>query len=180
MREAFTTDRPGRFEIREIDDAPAPGPGEVQIRVRACGICGSDLHGMRDPARWSAGRRPGHEIAGEVVATGEGVDRWSVGDRAALQPNLFCGDCASCLSGRIELCERGFTVIGLTLPGGYTELLTVPLAHLHGPALNTEPASWRGRLVPPPSYSFGEHLIWGATARMLGQFLELTRTGSRV
>ncbi len=59
------------------------------------------------------------------------------------------------------------------------ELLEVPLAHLHGPALNTEPASWRDRLVPPPSYSFGEHVIWGATARMLGQFLELTRPGGR-
>ncbi len=131
MREAYTTDRPGEFEIRECDDAPAPGPGEVQIRVRACGICGSDLHGMRDPARWRGGRRPGHEIAGEVVATGEGVERWAVGDRAALQPNLFCGDCASCLSGRIEICERGFTVVGLTLPGGYTERLTVPERNLH-------------------------------------------------
>ncbi len=59
------------------------------------------------------------------------------------------------------------------------ELLEVPLAHLHGPSLNTEPAPWRGRLVPPPSYSFGEHLIWGATARMLGQFLELTQRGTR-
>ena len=131
MREAFMTDRPGGFEIRECDDAPPPGPGEVQIRVRAAGICGSDLHGMRDPDRWNGGRRPGHEIAGEVVATGDGVDRWTVGDRAALQPNIFCGDCATCLSGRIEICERGFTVIGLTLPGGYTELLTVPQRNLH-------------------------------------------------
>ena len=131
MREAFMTDRPGGFEIRECDDAPAPGAGEVQIRVRACGVCGSDLHGLRDPERWRGGRRPGHEIAGEVVATGEGVDRWAVGDRAALQPNLFCGDCPTCLSGRIEICERGFTVIGLTLPGGYTELLTVPQRNLH-------------------------------------------------
>lgn len=60
------------------------------------------------------------------------------------------------------------------------ELLAVPLPHLHGPSLNTEPAPWRGRLVPPPSYSFGEHLIWGATARMLGQFLELTRRGTGI
>ena len=59
------------------------------------------------------------------------------------------------------------------------ELLAVPLPHLHSPSgLNTEPASWRGRLVPPPSYSFGEHLIWGATARMLRQFLELTKAPS--
>ena len=56
------------------------------------------------------------------------------------------------------------------------ELLAVPLPHLHQPSsLNTAPAPWRERLVPPPSYRFGEHLIWGATARMLRQFLELTR-----
>ena len=59
------------------------------------------------------------------------------------------------------------------------ELLVVPLPHLHGPSgLNEAPASWRDRMVPPPSYSFGEHLIWGATARILRQFLELTRAHS--
>ena len=56
------------------------------------------------------------------------------------------------------------------------ELLEVPLPHLLDPvSVNTEPAPWREQLVPPPSYGFGEHLIWGATARMLRQFLELTR-----
>ena len=74
----------------------------------------------------------------------------------------------------------------VTKPGPYTfassgyevaELLEVPLPHLLEPGtLNTEPAPWRGQMVPPPSYNFDEHLIWGATARMLGQFLELTRT----
>jgi 8-oxo-dGTP pyrophosphatase MutT (NUDIX family) len=67
-------------------------------------------------------------------------------------------------------------------PSGYevAELLEVPLPHLHDPStLNREPAPWRERLVPPPSYSFGEHVIWGATARVLQQFLELTRTGVR-
>jgi 8-oxo-dGTP pyrophosphatase MutT (NUDIX family) len=63
-------------------------------------------------------------------------------------------------------------------PSGYevAELLSVPLPHLYDPANeHTEPAPWRDRLVPPPSYSFGRHLIWGATARILRQFLELTR-----
>ena len=56
------------------------------------------------------------------------------------------------------------------------ELLTVPLPHLHDPStLLLEPAPWRDRLVPPPSYRFGEHLIWGATARVLQRFLELAR-----
>jgi len=63
-------------------------------------------------------------------------------------------------------------------PSGYevAELLEVPLPHLHDPStLNQGPAPWRDRMVPPPSYGFGEHVIWGATARMLGQFLEITR-----
>ena len=55
-------------------------------------------------------------------------------------------------------------------------LLEVPLSHLRDPAnLNHEPAPWRDHMAPPPSYSYGKHLIWGATARMLGQFLEVTR-----
>jgi 8-oxo-dGTP pyrophosphatase MutT (NUDIX family) len=63
-------------------------------------------------------------------------------------------------------------------PSGHevAELLEVPLPHLHHPAtFNHEPAPWREAMVPPPSYSFGEHVIWGATGRMLRQFLELTR-----
>lgn len=56
------------------------------------------------------------------------------------------------------------------------EMLAVPMPHLHGPSgLNTAPAPWRDLMVPPPSYTFGEHVIWGATGRILQQFLELTR-----
>ena len=63
-------------------------------------------------------------------------------------------------------------------PSGYevAELLEVPLPHLRDPAnLNHEPAAWRDMMAPPPSYNYGKHLIWGATGRMLGQFLEVTR-----
>ena len=63
-------------------------------------------------------------------------------------------------------------------PSGYevAELLEVPLPHLLDPAnVNREPVAWREMMAPPPSYSFGKHLIWGATGRMLAQFLEITR-----
>ena len=63
-------------------------------------------------------------------------------------------------------------------PSGFevAELLEVPLPHLHHPdTLNREPVPWRDQRVPPPSYSFGEHVIWGATGRLLQRFLELTR-----
>ncbi|HJM89981.1 MAG TPA: alcohol dehydrogenase catalytic domain-containing protein [Dehalococcoidia bacterium] len=126
MRQAYSAEEPGHFEIRDVDDSPAPGSGEVQMRVRACGVCGSDLHPLRSPERWQSGRVRGHEISGEIIAVGEDVEQWRPGDRVAVQPNLFCGHCGNCRSGQITLCETEFSVVGLTRPGGYSELLTLP------------------------------------------------------
>jgi hypothetical protein len=67
-------------------------------------------------------------------------------------------------------------------PSGFevAELLEVPLPHLLGPdSVNDGAATWRGRSVPPPSYTYGEHLIWGATGRLLQQFLEVARMAVR-
>lgn len=129
MRQAVTTDDPARFILEEYEDPP-PEPGEVLLRVRACGICGSDLHAYRDQTRWRAGRVLGHEIAGEVAALGAEVTRLAVGDRVALQPRLFCGECAECRGGRIELCTVRGELYGLALPGGFRETLTVPEENL--------------------------------------------------
>ncbi len=130
MRRAYKIDAPGQFEIREEDLTP-PGPGEVLLRVRACGICGSDLHSYRNPERWVAlGRSPGHEVAGEVAELGPDVEGLAPGDRVALQPKPFCGRCEECRGGRVELCsvQRGF--FGAGLPGGFAEYLTVPAQNL--------------------------------------------------
>ena len=129
MRRAVTTDDPAKFEIEELE-SEAPGAGQVLLRVRACGICGSDLHSYRDRSRWTAGRVLGHEIAGEVAELGEGVSRLRVGQRVALQPRLFCGACAECRGGRTELCQRSGGLIGVQLPGGFQETLTVPQKNL--------------------------------------------------
>ncbi len=129
--------------IREmrLADLPAPsdpGPGEVQVRVRAVGVCGSDLHyyaegGIGD----TAAEFPmilGHEPVGEVLRAGAGVVGWHAGDRAALEPAIWCGRCEFCLAGRHNLCanlrflsspgEPGFLQEILNLPGG--NLLPVP------------------------------------------------------
>ena len=75
MRQAYTTEDPGRFEIRDVERTP-PGPGEVEIRVRACGICGSDLHALHYPERWQAGRCLGP--AGRGAGSEAGAVGWLV------------------------------------------------------------------------------------------------------
>jgi len=101
---------------------PQPGPGEVLLRVRACGVCRTDLH-LADGEL--AARRlpltPGHEIVGEVVGVGEGVDRFAPGERIGV-PWLgwTCGRCEQCLAGRENLCAQAqFT--GWDRDGGYAE-----------------------------------------------------------
>ena len=129
MRQAYTTEDPGRFEIRDVERTP-PGPGEVEIRVRACGICGSDLHALHHPERWQAGRCLGHEVSGEVSELGAEVRGLRAGDRVALQPVLFCGRCERCRGGSVELCSAAGGIFGLSMPGGFGEYLTVPEQNL--------------------------------------------------
>ncbi|HEX4215119.1 MAG TPA: alcohol dehydrogenase catalytic domain-containing protein [Candidatus Dormibacteraeota bacterium] len=98
-----------RVEEREL---PEPGPGEVLVRVRAAGICGSDLHHYRSESPW-ARRGPeesGHELAGEVAALGPEVEALRVGQRVGVEPEhlIGCGRCERCLAGDTHLCaSRG-------------------------------------------------------------------------
>ena len=91
---------------------PVPGAGEMLLEVSHCGICGSDLHFLLE---WGGveGVIEGHEYSGTVAAVGEGVDGWSVGDRAIGGPSPKCGRCEYCLAQRPSLCtERGRTGVG--------------------------------------------------------------------
>lgn len=124
MRQAVTKRRSG-FTLRDVE-AAAPAAGEVQLRVRAAGICGSDLHGYREAGRWPAGVVRGHEIAGEIVALSPGVDGLAPGQRASVEPLLYCRACEHCLSGGYDLCPRRRLLGVGPSPGGFQELLTVP------------------------------------------------------
>jgi L-iditol 2-dehydrogenase len=128
MRQAVTTEDPTHFEIEEYEDPPLAAT-EVLLRVRATGICGSDLHAYRG-GRWRAGRVLGHEIAGEVASVGSEVTGLELGERVALQPRTFCGRCAECRGGRTELCVMDAGVYGLQMPGGFRETLVVPQQNL--------------------------------------------------
>jgi L-iditol 2-dehydrogenase len=113
---------------------PDPGPGEVQVHVAAVGVCGSDLHSYSEGA---VGDSPcvypmvlGHEPAGVVMKTGVGVTGWSPGDRAALEPALYCYHCEFCLSGHHNVCANLRFMSNPEEPGFFREYLNLPATNL--------------------------------------------------
>ena len=117
----------------DIADLPAPVPGvdEILVRVAACGICGSDVHGYDG----TSGRRippivMGHEAAGVVAAAGSGVTKFKPGDRVTFDSTVYCGQCEFCLQGDINLCNNR-QVIGVSCgdfrrAGAFAEYVVVP------------------------------------------------------
>ena len=115
----------GTFVVRELPD-PVPGPGQLLLRVAACGVCGSDLkaHGWMPE-----GTVMGHEYAGTVVAAGADVaEAWPVGTPATALPVLGCGACADCGLGDPARCERAAAIGVGGAPGGFAELVVVDAA----------------------------------------------------
>lgn len=127
MMHAAVYEGPGEMALRERP-APEPEPGGAVVRVLACGICGTDLRiakGAHSAYADGAGRIPGHEIVGEVVALGDGATGPAPGKRVFVAPNLGCGDCPACRAGRINLCGHA-RAFGITFDGGFAELMAVP------------------------------------------------------
>ena len=127
---AVIVERPG---VVRVDDVPEPeaAPGEVVVRVGACGICGTDVHivdGEFPPTKYPV--IPGHELGGEIVALGPDVVGWKVGDRVGIDPTLNCGTCYYCQRGMGNICER-LNGIGTTRPGGFAERVAVPQRTLY-------------------------------------------------
>jgi len=110
------------LELRERPEAE-PGDGEVRVAVRACGVCGSDVHSMR--RGFTPGHVPGHEIAGVVERCGRGVEGLAAGDLVAVEPISSCGRCEACLAGQPMWCREA-RLYGLHLPGGMAESIVVP------------------------------------------------------
>lgn len=118
---------PKQFELRQLE-RPVAGPGEVVIRNRVCGVCGTDVH-IYDGEPGSAQVSPpvvlGHEYAGEVTEVGPGVKHLSVGDHVTVDPNIYCGQCDHCRGGKKQLCHQ-MQAIGVTRNGGFAEYSLVP------------------------------------------------------
>lgn len=135
-------------------EAPTPQPaaGEVLIKVRHVGLCGSDLatfSGLNPLV--SLPRIPGHEIGGEIVAVGEGVPKvYSIGRRVIVSPYTACGACPSCRRGRVNACRSNQT-LGVQRDGGLAEYIVLPHGKLF---LNDTIPPQRLALVEPLSVGF--------------------------
>jgi len=110
-------------------DVPKPGPGEVLVKVLACGLCRTDLKIIAGHMTFSRTQRlphiPGHEVSGEVVATGSGVST-PIGQRVVVFNYWGCGRCPHCVAGEENLCVALRGWVGFTTPGGFQEYLVVP------------------------------------------------------
>ena len=116
-----------------IDKIPVPklGPGDVLVEIKACGICGSDIHIVYEgvtPTSYTP-ITLGHEPSGVIAALGQEVEGWKVGDRVTINPFLTCGKCINCLSRNSQICLSR-RVIGIHTEGGLAEFLKIPAKNL--------------------------------------------------
>ncbi|MBK7368406.1 MAG: L-threonine 3-dehydrogenase [Candidatus Eisenbacteria bacterium] len=128
MRAIVKTQAAQGAEIREVP-VPVAGPGEILLRVKRAGVCGTDLH-IWSWDRWASSRmKPpvtiGHEFVGEVVELGPGVANVSLGDLVSCESHVVCQTCLSCRTGNGHVCENT-KILGVDINGGFAEYVAVP------------------------------------------------------
>lgn len=113
-----------KIGVREIE-RPDPGEDGLLIKVKGCGVCGTDVHILKEEFPSSPPVVLGHELSGEVVEAGKDVGSVDVGDSVTVNPNISCDKCTSCRNGKPHLCKN-WRGIGIHIDGGYSEFLSVP------------------------------------------------------
>ena len=122
---AIVYEGPGRLVVRDVPP-PRVELKDVLIKVRAAGICGSDLEMARgNRPDVIPPRIPGHEVAGEVAQAGGQVARFQVGDKVVVEPILSCGECRNCRIGRDNICKE-LRFVGVHVDGAFAEFLVMP------------------------------------------------------
>ncbi len=121
---------PRTIEVREMPLPDGPGPGEILVKLRSVGVCGSDLHWYLDGSIYGMPvaypQVPGHEPAGEVAAIGAGVSSVKPGDRVSIEPTISCGHCEWCLKGQHNNCAASTFLGSPQLPGLLREYAVIP------------------------------------------------------
>ena len=115
---------PGVVTVEERD-VPRPGPNELVVRVHSCGICGSDIHQLRDGWGFTPGAVAGHEWSGTIAAVGEDVTTWSVGELVVGGASPRCGTCRRCLEGKPSQCENRHSMTSGQADGAFAEYILV-------------------------------------------------------
>lgn len=156
---------PRTYQVREVPDPQAP-PDGLLLKVRACGVCGSDLR------RWQQGPPEGipwiiagHEIAGVIEEVGAQVKGFLVGERLAVAPDVHCGECYYCRRGRYNLCDN-LRLIGISpgYPGGFAEKMALTGEILHNGVVHRMPEGisfLEGALAEPASSVLATHARLG-------------------
>lgn len=143
--------KPRQFRITDAPALAEPSPGQIQVAIKAVGICGSDLHYFSDggigDARCVYPMVLGHEPAGTIVKTGPGVSGWSPGDRAVLEPALYCYHCEYCMSGHHNVCANLRFLSQPEEPGFFRERVNLPEQNLL--PLPSDLTFCQGALVEP-------------------------------
>jgi (R,R)-butanediol dehydrogenase / meso-butanediol dehydrogenase / diacetyl reductase len=152
MKAAVTAADDG-FEVVDLPD-PTPEPDQVVIRVRACGVCGSDIKAQPFAP---PGMVMGHELGGELVAVGANTNGWAEGTNVAVLPVISCGSCRYCRAGLVSHCPKA-RYIGMGPPGGFAEYAAVPGRHCF--ALPEELPADYSALVEP--FAVGLHGVHSA------------------
>jgi len=119
---------PGDIRMEEVP-VPEPGEGQVLLKVKACGVCGSDISRVMETGTYRFPTIPGHEFAGEVVDLGPGVDGIPLGLRAAVIPLMPCQVCDFCRIGEYQLCDN-YNYLGSRTNGAFAEYVVAPAANL--------------------------------------------------
>lgn len=140
----------GKHDIR-IEERPIPkvGPEEVLIQVKACGVCGTDVHifhGDPGAAEVPTGTILGHEFSGIIREVGPDVQGWAPGDRVCVDPNRYCGKCQFCRDGQAHLCQN-MIGYGTTTDGGFAEYCAVHQSQLY--ALGSGTSYQQGAMAEP-------------------------------
>ncbi|MEN3186089.1 MAG: galactitol-1-phosphate 5-dehydrogenase [Atribacterota bacterium] len=125
---ALVLSEKGKLLFKEVE-TPVVSPQEVLLRVKACGVCGSDLPRIFGDVAYFYPLIPGHEFAGEVVEVGENVDKSWLGKRVTAYPLIPCRKCAFCEAGFYELCEN-YDYLGSRRHGAFAEYVAVPVKNL--------------------------------------------------
>jgi len=145
--------------VIELIDIPEPQlerSGDVKVKVKRVGVCGSDMHiyhGTNPLATYP--RIVGHEVTGEIVEVGSGVTKVSVGDHVVIEPISYCGECYACRSGRPNVCKE-VSVFGVHEDGGMREFAVLPEKQVH--KVNSE-IDWDEAVMAEP-YTIGAQATW--------------------
>lgn len=115
---------PNKWKVEDIAK-PEPSDNEVLINVKACGICGTDIHIFRGRYFGDYPVIPGHEFSGIVEKIGKNVTKFEMGNRVAVEPNISCDNCYNCLNKRQQFCLN-WKAVGLTNPGGMAQYVIAP------------------------------------------------------